>query len=199
MKTREALVMVSMMAVAAMGAERRTGMGECVAVRLEDKSLVSLLVLFRGEDTATRVFADIGVFVQWKDSASRPAGAVCPIVEVQLDPESPEKFSPDAMAYALPYKHGGTQIHIFMDRVLRSSQVRQKGAVLGYVISHEIGHVLEGIKRHSDKGVMKALWTSGDFSEIFVQSLKFSGEDVDLIRLGFSKRRETAWMLVLWG
>jgi hypothetical protein len=37
-----------------------------------------------------------------------------------------------------------------------------RDALLGYVLAHEIGHVLEGLVRHSGAGVMKASWNRAD-------------------------------------
>ena len=53
---------------------------------------------------------------------------------------------------------------------------------------HEITHVLQGIDRHSDSGVMKALWTAQDYFQMRVEALPFAPEDVELIHLGLASR-----------
>jgi len=55
---------------------------------------------------------------------------------------------------------------------------------LGHVASHEIGHALEGINRHSREGLMKAQWGNREMRQMFVRSLPFAGEDAELIHLG---------------
>ncbi len=68
----------------------------------------------------------------------------------------------ETLAYALPYAESGTTIHVFYRRIVESH--RELGAeILGHVIAHEIGHVLEGIARHSPEGLMKAHWGLHDY------------------------------------
>jgi hypothetical protein len=51
-----------------------------------------------------------------------------------------------------------------------------------YVLAHEIAHVLQGVARHSDSGVMRARWTDLDYQWMSKGALKFATEDVQLIR-----------------
>jgi hypothetical protein len=54
--------------------------------------------------------------------------------------------------------------------------------------STKITHLLQGISRHSDTGVMKAHWSGADFCEMRRKPLGFTVEDVDLIYRGLSAR-----------
>ncbi len=54
-------------------------------------------------------------------------------------------------------------------------------------MAHELGHVLEGIVRHSDSGIMKAQWNTRDRLQMLVHPLSFSSADVDLIELGLAR------------
>jgi hypothetical protein len=56
------------------------------------------------------------------------------------------------------------------------------------VLAHEIGHVLQGIERHSETGVMMAKWTSEDYKQMVVKPLAFTEEDVILIHNGMEGR-----------
>ena len=91
---------------------------------------------------------------------------------------------PGAMGYAMPYGKTGTSIHILLDRVLCAGSQKLAGVLLGHVMAHELGHVLEGISRHSDSGVMKAHWDNQDFDEMLSRPLSFSSADIDLIQMG---------------
>jgi hypothetical protein len=51
----------------------------------------------------------------------------------------------------------------------------------GYVLAHEIGHVLQGQARHSGEGIMKGHWDGGDYDLMGVYKLRFSSEDTTLI------------------
>jgi len=61
--------------------------------------------------------------------------------------------------------------------------------VLGYVLAHEITHLLEGISRHSDTGVMKAGWNRTDIFAMRRGRLVLSSEDLDLIHRGMERRQ----------
>jgi hypothetical protein len=91
------------------------------------------------------------------------------------------------MGYAMPYGKAGTRIHILLDRVRGAGSQKLAGVLLGHVMAHELGHMLEGISRHSDSGVMKAHWDDDDFDQMVVRPLSFSSEDSDLIQIGVAR------------
>jgi hypothetical protein len=55
-------------------------------------------------------------------------------------------------------------------------------------LAHEIAHVLEGTVNHSGVGIMKARWTPRDYEEMSRRPLKFTEEDLILIRRGLDFR-----------
>ena len=65
------------------------------------------------------------------------------------------------------------------------------GPLLGHVLAHEIAHLVEGIPRHSETGLMKASWTARDYSAMARGRLALAKEDVAIIsgRLGLSSIR----------
>jgi hypothetical protein len=60
--------------------------------------------------------------------------------------------------------------------------------LLAHVLVHEITHLLEGIDRHSESGVMKAHWSSDDTLEMAWKPLAFTEEDKYLIHRGLKLR-----------
>ena len=56
--------------------------------------------------------------------------------------------------------------------------------MLAHVLAHEITHILQGIKRHSKTGVMKAKWSYEDIRKMTWKPLPFAEEDIRLIHLG---------------
>jgi hypothetical protein len=72
-------------------------------------------------------------------------------------------------------------IHVFQDRVLLGKTRRQAVSVLTHVMAHEITHVLQGIDRHSDEGVMKAYWSVEDYQKMYSGQLRFAEHDVQLL------------------
>jgi hypothetical protein len=61
---------------------------------------------------------------------------------------------------------------------------------------HEITHLLQGVTRHSDTGVMKARWTGTDFGGMRVTPLPFTRQDVELIYSGLAKGPPRTGVLV---
>jgi hypothetical protein len=150
-----------------------------IAVCLQSAESVDLLTLGMARGAASRVFAAIDVKIEW--CGGEPPRERGVTITLQFDPEAPPEVSRDAMATAFPYAASGTRIHVFLGRVPSFGGRRAAGEVLGYVMAHEIAHVLEGISHHSSAGVMKAHWEAADFSQILFESLTFDPEDVALI------------------
>jgi hypothetical protein len=60
--------------------------------------------------------------------------------------------------------------------------------LLGHVLAHEIGHILQGVERHSSTGLMKERWDYRDYVEMQRQPLRFTAEDLLLIQQGLKNR-----------
>jgi hypothetical protein len=135
---------------------------------------------------ASKVFARIHVGVDWRELGSCPVGGSA--LQITLSYNTPENQLPGAMAYALPYE--GSHIVVFYDR-LRKSDANQMTCSLAYVLVHEVTHILQGITRHSTRGIMKAQWDREDRFDIAIGRLEFAPEDVDLIYRGLDARAST--------
>ena len=66
------------------------------------------------------------------------------------------------LGYALIPRSGqGYKVGVRMDRV--AEYVKPLGvprdAALGYVMAHEVGHILLGHLKHSPRGIMRSTWT----------------------------------------
>jgi len=67
-----------------------------------------------------------------------------------------------------------------------------EATILGYVLVHEITHVLQGVARHSKTGIMRAHWTENDLKQMGSRELRFTAEDVQVIRQRLSRRDGSA-------
>ena len=132
---------------------------------------------------ASKLFARIGVRIVWREMRSCIADG--PTLKVSLSYNTPANQLPGSVAYALPYE--GTHIVVFYDRV-RQSDPNLVTRLLAYVMAHEITHILEGITRHSKRGIMKAHWDGDDRFQIGLGHLDFAPEDIDLIYRGLHVR-----------
>ena len=133
--------------------------------------------------TASAVFARIGVKIDWREGDSCPIGLG--VIHVRLSYDSPRIGNSDAAAFSWPYEGS---IVVFVDRVRKLNRYGVQ-SVMAYVLVHEITHVLEGIKRHSATGIMKARWDDNDYFEMSRRTLFFAQEDVDLIYDGLKARQ----------
>jgi hypothetical protein len=126
------------------------------------------------------MFASMGVAIDWRsDLRGCPAEGIL----ITLRFHTPENVKPRALAYAKPYE--GKHILVLYGRIACERQIP---FVLGHVLTHEITHLLQGICRHSDSGVMRAHWTRDDLAAVVLQQLTFEQKDVDLIHLGLARR-----------
>ena len=172
------LICVATAILAGAGAYAENGPG--LAVCLQHRALVNNFVMARAESLVSTVFAEAGMRIDWMPARQcRTTGDNA--IRLEMDAVVPARFGPETLAYALPYAASGTTIHVFYHRIMEGH--RDLGAeVLGHVIAHEIGHVVEGIARHSPEGLMKAHWGLPDYVRMRNQRLSFSTEDVALMR-----------------
>jgi len=126
-------------------------------------------------NVASDIFAGIGVKIQWHSPSNCPAEGMV----ITFSHETPRSLRPGALGYAHPLE--GTHIVVFYDRV-KDQAGRSVPSVLGHVIAHEVAHILQGVARHSESGIMKATWTRMDYQQMSWEPLQFTDEDVMLIR-----------------
>ena len=191
--------------------DSRRGSGEMpipdVVVYIADSNVVPASVLLRAEVTATRMFAGIGLKVQWTERrpgrSREAAGSPCAAgrtkeIGVRMAVWKPSTASSEAFASAHPYAREDEQITLFYGELHEATrhQPRIEPTVLAHVLVHELTHVLQGVARHSETGVMKPHWTLRDFSAMERSPLEFTAEDADLVHLGLGRTESPARVLV---
>ena len=182
MKLAATIAIAAMMAASAQGKSEN---GRQVTVYFSDNAGVPYDVRAQAQGLATEMFASIGVTLHLKPG--RPARPDADAIMIEFVTNTPATRLPGALAYALPYE--GVHIRIFWDRIEPSPSPRQ---LLAHVMVHEITHILQGIDRHSNAGIMKAQWTYQDYAVMKVRPLSFTPEDVDLIYQGMDYREAHA-------
>ena len=148
-------------------------------VYLQDSVNVDLRTLTEAEWVTSRIFATAGIRVEWK--VGDPHRNETAAIRIQLDTKAESGLHTDTAGYAQPFARG-TAIHVFCDRVLHTGPERLGPILLGHVMAHELGHVLEGVDRHSPTGIMKAHWTRDDYDDMLQHPLAFAPDDVRMIR-----------------
>jgi len=138
-------------------------------------------------DLASKMFATIGIRLDWRGGEPPRASATRPI-GIELAANTPANLLPGALGSAMPYE--GVHIRVFYDRI--QSDVAPRSVLLAHVLVHEIVHILQGTDQHSNSGVMKAVWTHQDHVQMRTEALPFTPGDVELIRLGLALRASGA-------
>lgn len=64
----------------------------------------------------------------------------------------------------------GAHVVVFHDRVTKKPG--NVSILLGHVIAREVMHILQGVARHSESGVMKANWTGADYQQMIREPLQ---------------------------
>lgn len=147
----------------------------------------SLGAVLRARALAWEMFDAIGVTIDWRPS-SRDCFAEGIVID--LSRGTPDNLKPGALAYARAYE--GTYIQVFYDRISRTFKPDMVSTVLAHVLAHEITHILQGINRHSEQGVMKAHWDETDYFHMRSRPLGFTQKDMDLIYRGLAVRSRVA-------
>ena len=160
-----------------------------LTVYVLEESVAPSLVNIAARAQAGKMFADIGICIQWR--SGRPH-ALLPLnfVIVEMGEQTPKDLYPGALAYAMPYDR--IHIKVFYDRVRATVYSPTVPALLAHVLVHEIAHVLQGFSRHSDEGIMKAHWDANDYHLMQSKPLIFTEKDIDFIRLGLAAREGQA-------
>jgi hypothetical protein len=138
------------------------------------------------ETLADRIFAFIGVKVQWHEPPVCPPGPEPPIF-LLIQTSTPKAYLPGALGVALPLD--GSHVWVFYDRVRQAVPDFRVPALLAHVMVHEIAHVLQGINRHSVSGILKAHWSEWEIAQMSILPLAFTPADAILIRHGIEERR----------
>lgn len=172
------------MAVAAMAA---LSVGaETITVYVQNDARVAASELCRAKSQAAEIFASARVRVEWRKGEPKPSvlEEQRPIV-VRIISGIATSEHPGALAFAQAYE--GVHITILHERARVCAPDRPE-VILAYVLVHEITHMLQGISRHSQTGIMKAHWNWADHYAMLRGGFLLSVEDVELIHVGLAWR-----------
>jgi hypothetical protein len=138
----------------------------------------------------TRVYAGIGVPVEWV-SADRTDAAARALHIILIDREGGLlRRTRDTVLGATMWTDKGTPaVYVFYRRV--EAEARRHTVSLALLLScalaHELGHVLMPDRGHSAEGLMRACWKRDDFQNADRGQLRFSAEQVTVMRAGATR------------
>jgi hypothetical protein len=172
MKIMAMLVMTAAVGISARAEQR-------VTVYMQDGSVVPNLVLIQARDMAVKMFAEAGVRIDWRVGNQLQGERA---ITVSMAAHTPAGYLPGAMASAQAYE--GVHITVVWDRIEHPARPAPAAVVLAHVLVHEITHILQGIDRHSESGIMKAAWTHSDYASMAWKPLPFTPHDILLMHIG---------------
>jgi hypothetical protein len=146
-------------------------------------------VIGLAENEATRILRNAGISVEWRAGRADYSGRAEVIDAVLTAPD--DEYRPGALASTRLGLDSGTRIEVFYNRIRAARGDSGAMLVLAYALAHEITHVIEGVNRHSDSGIMKARWNNYDFQRIRSNSLHFADEDLQMIHAWHELRNRT--------
>jgi len=167
-----------------------------VRVSLFDDAGVSEATLREAQATASTIFAEAGVDVDFLDCHPRypsdflPSHSDCSDLawpkhlSVRIIPRG-RSVGADIFGQAFVDNFGqGVYSNIYYQNLALSPNHPRvsNGDMLGYVIAHEVGHLLLGTNSHSATGLMQAVWRPHVFDGGRKPSLVFSRAEVAVLR-----------------
>jgi hypothetical protein len=192
---RSQLTTVVLLAVfgGSMYAAEKTRVDVYISDRDESSELLS-----PGKVVASAIFERIGVHLNWRSgrlpaTQSAAGNGALPAFAVRTLQHAPESATGGALASARIVGLSGTEITVYEDRLQRfldnhRSLAGVAGVGAGYVLAHELAHVMQGVARHSESGILKAQWSNSDFEEMIFHKLAFTNFDAELIHQGLARQ-----------
>ena len=117
--------------------------------------------------------------------------ASVPVFAIRTVEHPLESATSGALASARIVGSTGTEIVVYKDRLqsFLADHESLVGAAAGYVLAHELAHVMQGVARHSESGIMKANWSRDDRKAMVIHKLTFTALDIELIHQGLAAQR----------
>jgi hypothetical protein len=124
-----------------------------MTVTVYDYAGVPADVLSKAKAIAGDVYRQAGIDVEWVEPSGGP---VAPGFYVNLIPsvEASLTLTREAVGFAAPESLEATVIYDRIRAIGRDRRI-SKGLLLGYVMAHEIGHLLLPAHSHSNSGLMR--------------------------------------------
>jgi len=123
--------------------------------------------------------------------------ALCRLYVRILPPKMAKRLGaqshPNVMGIA-PNSHvsrNGVCVYLFSQAVLQLATEQSnagRGMLLGYVMAHEIGHLLLHHPSHSPAGIMRAQWDEDDMLRLAQGALSFDPQEAAEIRMEVARR-----------
>jgi len=173
---------------------------QTITVQIQDHAHVPEASLSKAAAMVTRMYERIGVRIQWTGVVRWDGGharfdhreetshdALGQLTIIILNPKMADRgrVAPGVLGFAaVPDEGMGRIAYAVYDRV-RSIALEvptSDSNLLGFVMAHEIGHLMLPRGSHTRSGLMKSDWDVRDLARVDLQKLQFSELQAEQIR-----------------
>ncbi len=101
---------------------------------------------------------------------------------------APRRATAEALASSRIVGVFGREVIVYRDRLeaLPATYDRNGVNIAGYVLAHELAHLMSGSTEHAPAGILRARWTESDLRDILFRKLTFTAADVARICQGLA-------------
>jgi hypothetical protein len=170
-----------------------------ITVQIHDYSSVPADSLSSATAIVTRMYERIGVRIQWRgvvrwegrrpryEGREETSHAAAQMTLIILNPKMAARghMAPDVLGFAaVPDEGMGAIAYAIYDRVRSVAREvpTNEGSLLGFVMAHEIGHLMLGRGSHSETGLMNGRWDIHELGRVDLLKLQFSDQQAAQIR-----------------
>lgn len=175
-----------------------------LTLRVYNYAQTDPILLAQSEKVATAIFADLGVELVWLDcplsqaqfhrypaceSDLGQADLVVRILPHRMAVKLVMADEPLGFAQLCPEREPACELSVFYDQVDElAARGYRADRILGFVIAHEITHVLIG-PGHSSEGIMRGVWSDYDLQRIsWGVRLDFTSDQAKRLRSALLRR-----------
>jgi len=164
-----------------------------IRILVDNYSQTSRATLARAEREAGRILGEAGVIVVWLDCPLEHSAVIhgdpclhplepADIVLRVLSDRTRNGFRDSAFGFAvLPFLASVYYEHAV--RLAKTDDAEfEVPIILGYVMVHELGHLLLGSNSHSDTGIMQSQWERKQVRQLMMGTLHFTSQQSKHIR-----------------
>lgn len=130
------------------------------------------------EGIASEVYRRAGIEIQWVEPSIHEGATKLYVNVLSQDMAEPFSVSDETVGFAIPGSRAANVIYERIRRIARRRHVAS-GLLLGYVIAHELGHLLLPAHSHSNSGLMRP---DLDMELAAMRKLRFTADQVALIQ-----------------
>jgi hypothetical protein len=163
-------------------------MSDCIAIvvmlQLSNLSAAPPPIVERAQSEVTRMYAAIGVSIQWAAPAAAPPARAIRVVLLSRETGDLRLSAHTVLGAAVRTPAGTGLAYVFYRRVQERAEAYavSSALVLACAMAHELGHLLLASREHGADGLMRAQWRRNEFQLADQGQLRFSPDEGEHIR-----------------